>query len=209
MIKHGGDHKKTFFKFLAWVSKTIAAVAVATAFRVLYWWRKYCKQISNGRFEIFKKIVTLLTVTVLFLFTFFNLILDAPRTWRSLPKKIILFVLKNLGLDPDPDWIRIQQQPRSGYGFSKIPTSGSRFSESGSETLHTTHSRRWRKWNTCVVCTPSLNPILCLTYGLAVCDEVDHEEADSGGHGRHNHRLHHLQPGPRHVPERTRQLNHN
>jgi hypothetical protein len=27
-----------------------------------------------------KKIITLLTVTVLFLFTFFNLILDAPRT---------------------------------------------------------------------------------------------------------------------------------
>ncbi len=53
-----------------------------------------------------------------------------------------------------------------------------------------------------------LNPLLCLTYGLAVGDEVDHEEADSGGHGRHNHRLHHLQPGPRHVPERTRQLKH-
>ncbi len=28
-----------------------------------------------------KKIITLLTVTVLFLFTFFNLILDAPRTY--------------------------------------------------------------------------------------------------------------------------------
>jgi hypothetical protein len=28
-----------------------------------------------------KKIITLLTVTVLFLFTFFNLILDAPRSW--------------------------------------------------------------------------------------------------------------------------------
>jgi hypothetical protein len=28
--------QKTFFKFLAGVSKTIAAVAVATAFRVLY-----------------------------------------------------------------------------------------------------------------------------------------------------------------------------
>jgi hypothetical protein len=37
-------------------------------------------QISNGCLEIFKKIITLLTVTVLFLFTFFNLILDAPRT---------------------------------------------------------------------------------------------------------------------------------
>ncbi len=121
MIKQGGDHKKTFFKFLAWVSKTIAAVAVATAFRVLYWWRQYCKQISNGRLEIFKKIVTLLTVTVLFLFTFFNLILDATRTWRSLPKKIILSVLKNLGLDPD--WIRIQQQPDPDVDSAKIKDS--------------------------------------------------------------------------------------
>ncbi len=64
---------------MAGVSKTIAAVAVATAFRVLYWRRQHCKQISNGRLELFKKIITLLTVTVLFLFTFFNLILDAPR----------------------------------------------------------------------------------------------------------------------------------
>jgi hypothetical protein len=53
---------------LAGVSKTIAAVAIATA-----------DQISNGRLEIFKKIINLLTVTVLFLFTFFTLILDAPR----------------------------------------------------------------------------------------------------------------------------------
>jgi hypothetical protein len=35
MIKQGGDPTKTF-KFLAGVSKTIAAVAGATAFRVLY-----------------------------------------------------------------------------------------------------------------------------------------------------------------------------
>jgi hypothetical protein len=66
---------------LAGVSKTITAIAVATAFRVLYWWRQQCKQIRNGRLEIFKKIITPLTVTVLFLFTFFNLILDAPRTY--------------------------------------------------------------------------------------------------------------------------------
>ncbi len=52
------------------------------------------------------------------------------------------------------------------------------------------------------MCAPSLNPLLYLTYGLAVGDEVDHEKADGGSHGRHNHRLHHLQPGPRHVPER-------
>ncbi len=44
---------KTLFKFLARVSTTI--VAVATAFRVLYWWRQQCKQISNGYLEIFKK----------------------------------------------------------------------------------------------------------------------------------------------------------
>jgi hypothetical protein len=39
MIKQGGDHKnpqETLFKFLAGVSKTIAAIAVVTAFRVLY-----------------------------------------------------------------------------------------------------------------------------------------------------------------------------
>jgi hypothetical protein len=37
---------------------------------------------GNECLEIFKQIITLLTVTVLFLFTFFNLVLDAPR--RSL-----------------------------------------------------------------------------------------------------------------------------
>ncbi len=72
--------QKTLFKFLAGVGKTIAAFAVATAFRVLYWWKQQCNQISNGCLEIFKKIITLLTLTVLFLFTFFYLILDAPRT---------------------------------------------------------------------------------------------------------------------------------
>ena len=87
---------------MAGVSKTIAAaaVAVATAFRVLYWWRQHCKQISNGCLEIFKKIITLLTLTVLFLFTFFTLILDAPhmfskfRTypyfWKSLSRKPLI-----------------------------------------------------------------------------------------------------------------------
>jgi hypothetical protein len=49
-------------------------------FRVLYWWRQQSNQISNGWLEIFKKVITLLTVTIIFLFTFFNLILDAPRT---------------------------------------------------------------------------------------------------------------------------------
>ncbi len=84
IIKQGGDHQKpqkTFFKFLAGVSKTIAAVAVATAFRVLYGQRQHCKQISNGCLEIFKKIITLLTVIILFLLTFFNLILDAPHSF--------------------------------------------------------------------------------------------------------------------------------
>jgi hypothetical protein len=69
------------FKFSAGVSTTIDAVAVATAFTVLYWWRQQCNQINNGCLEIFKKIITLLTVTLLFLFTFFSLILNAPRTY--------------------------------------------------------------------------------------------------------------------------------
>ncbi len=77
---------------MAGVSKTIAAVDVATAFRVLYWWRQHCKQISNGRHEIFKKIINLLTVTVLFLFTFFTLILDAPRTTFSLIPAVLLLL---------------------------------------------------------------------------------------------------------------------
>jgi hypothetical protein len=33
------------------------------------------------------------------------------------------FVIKNRGLEPDPDWILIQQQPGSETGFSKIPGS--------------------------------------------------------------------------------------
>jgi hypothetical protein len=43
------------------------------------------------------------------------------------------FVTINLGLDPDPDWIRSQQQVGSGSGFSEISRSG--FSENGPETL--------------------------------------------------------------------------
>ncbi len=38
----------------------------------------------DGFHEIFKKLFNLLTVTVLFLFTFFNLILDAPRIYLEL-----------------------------------------------------------------------------------------------------------------------------
>ncbi len=68
-------------------SGAVTVRAVATSFRVLYWWRQHCKQISNGRLEIFKKIITLLTVTVLSLFSFFNLILDAPRI--SLPSTYV------------------------------------------------------------------------------------------------------------------------
>jgi hypothetical protein len=59
---------------LAGVSTAIAAIAVATPFR-----RQQCNQISNRCLEMFKKIITLLIVTILFLFTFFNLILDAPH----------------------------------------------------------------------------------------------------------------------------------
>ncbi len=32
----------------------------------------------------------------------------------------LYFVIKNLGLYPDPDWIPVQQQAESG--FSKVPT---------------------------------------------------------------------------------------
>jgi hypothetical protein len=60
------------------VSTTIAAVAVATAVRVLY--DEDNSVISVGCLEIFKKIITLLTVTIFLLFAFFNLILVAPRT---------------------------------------------------------------------------------------------------------------------------------
>ncbi len=42
--------------------------------------------------------------------------------------------LKSLGLGPDPDWIRIQQQPGSGSGFCKISESG--FSKSRPDTKH-------------------------------------------------------------------------
>ncbi len=87
------------YKTLKAVGTTIAAVA--TAFRVLYWWRQQCTQISNWCLEIFKKIITLLTVTVLFLFTFFNLILDAPRSFRNFPDLCDFSkhfeIIKNLG----------------------------------------------------------------------------------------------------------------
>ena len=108
MIKQRGrplETPKNLLKFLAGVSKTIAAVAVATAFRVLYWWRQHCKQISNGRLEIFKKIITLLTVTVLFLFTFLNLILDAPRTWY---KMLLMYVCLHF-LSVGTGWYRYFQ----------------------------------------------------------------------------------------------------
>jgi hypothetical protein len=40
---------------LAGVSTTITSVAVTTAFRVLYWWKQQCNQISNGCLEKFQK----------------------------------------------------------------------------------------------------------------------------------------------------------
>jgi hypothetical protein len=48
-----------------------------------------------------------------------------------------IFVIINLGLEPDPDLIRIQQQAGSGSGagLNKIPGSDSWFSEYRSETL--------------------------------------------------------------------------
>jgi hypothetical protein len=39
------------------------------------------------------------------------------------------FVTINLGLDPDPYWIRIQQQVESGSGFNKILEYGSGVSD--------------------------------------------------------------------------------
>jgi hypothetical protein len=42
--------------------------------------KKQCNQISNGCLEKFQKI-SLLAVAIMFLFTFFNLILDAPRIY--------------------------------------------------------------------------------------------------------------------------------
>jgi hypothetical protein len=38
-----------------------------------------CKQIRDECLEKFKKIITLLTVTVFFIFAFFNKLFDAPR----------------------------------------------------------------------------------------------------------------------------------
>ncbi len=50
-------------------------------------------------------------------------------------QKIVLKFFHHSG--SDPNWIRIQQQPGSGTGTSKIPRSGSRFSD-GYETLQPT-----------------------------------------------------------------------
>jgi hypothetical protein len=60
-------------------------------------------------------------------------------------KFFFYFVTANLGLDPD--WIRIQQQAGSGFGFSKISGSGSGLIEYGSETLPTTHLVRKARKN--------------------------------------------------------------
>jgi hypothetical protein len=64
---------------LAGVSKTIAAVAVATPFRVLNDEKNSVIRSAMDALKNSKKI-SLLAVAILFLFTFFNLILDAPRT---------------------------------------------------------------------------------------------------------------------------------
>jgi hypothetical protein len=58
---------------------TIAAVAIATAFS-----SEFCTDEDNSVIRSAMdplKIITLLTVTVPFLFAFFNLILDSPRTY--------------------------------------------------------------------------------------------------------------------------------
>jgi hypothetical protein len=53
-----------------------------------------------------------------------SLILD-PVSIKSGNDPDCNFGIRNLGLDPDPDWIRIQQQAVSGSCLSKIPGSGS------------------------------------------------------------------------------------
>jgi hypothetical protein len=50
--------------------------------------KKKCNQISNGCLEKFQQI-SLLAVAILFLFTFFNLILDAPRILVVMTKEVI------------------------------------------------------------------------------------------------------------------------
>ncbi len=62
-------------------------------------------------------------------------------------KKIMVFVLKILGMASD--WIRIHHQPSSGSGsgFSKMSGSGSLFRKSGYETLRkSTKFCIWRAW---------------------------------------------------------------
>ncbi len=74
MIKQGGDHSSlNSWQGSAKLSPLLPSPRPS----------EFCTDednIVNGRLEIFKKIINLLTVTVLFLFTFFTLILDAPRT---------------------------------------------------------------------------------------------------------------------------------
>jgi hypothetical protein len=61
-------------------------------------WNRYAALLrhGNGCLEIFKKIITLLIVTVLFLFTFFNLILDAPRTCKLKVRRRPVLYLSSL-----------------------------------------------------------------------------------------------------------------
>jgi hypothetical protein len=63
---------------------------------------------------------------------------------RSGKKKIFvtILVLINLGLDPDPEGIRIQQQTGSGSVFRKIPGSRCALSELNTDPKH------WLMWVT-------------------------------------------------------------
>ncbi len=80
---------KTLFKFLAGVSTTIAAVAVTTAFRVLYWWRQQCKDQQWMPWDIQKNNYPS-NCNRSFFIPFFNLILDAPHNCIWHIKKIFI-----------------------------------------------------------------------------------------------------------------------
>ncbi len=89
--------KPFFYIFLLWffLTKTLSTILVFARSAQLsplspspppselctYWWRQKSYQISKGCLE--KKNYGILTVTVLILFAFLNLILDAPRTMTS------------------------------------------------------------------------------------------------------------------------------
>ncbi len=63
-----------------------------------------------------------------------ELLLEAECRWRFFDKNVSFFIV----------WICIQKQPRSGSGCSNTTGSGSKFIESGSETLIRKHLKALR-----------------------------------------------------------------